>query len=191
MIYDLLILPIIVMALWDFKNTKKYSLIRLESKQEKFYRKNNSSDEIMRLVTMSNRQFGCVMESIILEMLGLQKSKNTLYDTQYDDIRIEIKASRYWVVGKKSVFRWQHIEPEKPFDILLLVSLNFSKIQVYAVCKRTIHILISLGVLKKQGGGNGQGFWVESRKILPYCLELDSNINVFQKMKQIIDYNHN
>lgn len=158
---------------WNFHSTPAFRNISIESKQLQYYKEHHASSNILKLVKLNNRQFGCIVEKIIRQLLKLKTISDTTCDALLEEKRIEIKASRYWV-SDRPTFRWQHIEPEHNFDIIIFVAVNFSSLDIYALSKKTLLLLIQNGIVKQQGGGSGQGYWCDLKIVYPFLTKINT-----------------
>lgn len=139
------------------KESTTFKEIKKTKNQEDYYRENNVSPEILKLVKMGNRKFGGIIEKLLIEYFDLSPSKNGSTDFSYGDLLGEIKASRFWVNTES--FKWQHLMMDIEYDIILLGAVNFDGIDVYALTKRRMIELHEKGIIKRQGSGESQGLW--------------------------------
>jgi hypothetical protein len=135
-----------------------------------FYKKNNAHSSILPLVSLDNKLFGSILEDIVRERLGLDKSPHSSYDACFKDMKFEIKASRYWRTLED--FKWQHIMKDHPYDMLLLVGIEFQEIKIYMMHKKIFLDLVQRNIVKQQGGAEGQGYWMTRKQVLKYLVEL-------------------
>ena len=151
--------------------TEEFKNIRDTINQEEYYRKNNSPDDILKLVKLSNKAFGEKIQSIIQELLYLEKSNDSGHDAVYNTIKFEIKSSRYSIRNKD--FTWQHIMEEHDYDYLILVGIDFFDLKVFIISKNDF-LLLKTDRVKMQGGGEGQGLWCTYKQIQTYLYELNN-----------------
>lgn len=119
-----------------------------------------SDPDIIELVQMTPHYFGIFVEKIVKELLELEPRINSQHDATLNNTKIEIKSSRFW--NKQSDFKWQHIEPEHDWDILLCVSLTQYGLNIEAITKDQVIYFIKNNCIHQQGN---QGFWVWSKDI--------------------------
>ena len=174
------------MSLFNIKNivkTKNYNNINTKISQEAFYRMNGSSEDLIKLVKMNNKSFGEKMQSIVIELLDLDKSNHTGHDAQCLslNLKFEIKTSRYWVSIKD--FKWQHIMLHHDYNYLILVGVDFDKLKVYIISKMDIIQLNNIGVIKMQGGAEGQGLWMQFNKIKEHLHEITNKRDFYKYLK--------
>lgn len=162
-----------------FFNKQNYSL-------SDFYKQNNAHSSILPLISLDNKSFGSIMEDIVRERFGLEKSTHSSYDASLNGIKFEQKSSRYWrTLGD---FKWQHVMKDHPYDILILIAIDFQSIRVYTMTKTTFLELIDKNIVKQQGGAEGQGYWFTRNKVRDYLTEIDTKeqfIDFIQSVKSI------
>jgi hypothetical protein len=156
----------------DFTNTNYFKSISEKSNQLDFYLKNNSSENILKIVGLNNKSFGERMQRIISEVLGMTKATNTGHDANKNGKLIEIKSSRFWVDTKDWCF--QHIMEDHKYDYLLCVGINFDNIEMYIIDKEDFLDLKYDGIVRVQGGGEGQGMWFQFRDLKEYLHKIES-----------------
>lgn len=149
-----------------FQHTKAFNTICIKSNS--YYE--NSPNYIQTLVSLRNRQFGCVIEKITKELLHMDEPSDSSHDAKLFNFKFEIKSSRFWTTLKD--FKWQHIEPLHYFDYIIFVALTQTDLKVYFLDYKSVMFLISINKITKQGGGNGQGFWCQFRHIKEYLSEI-------------------
>ena len=160
--------------------TKQYQSIEKKMNQEEFYRSNDSSEELIKLVKQSNKAFGEKLQSIIKEMLILDDSCDAGHDAQKlsMNLKFEIKSSRYGVKSKD--FMWQHIMEEHDYDYLLLIGVDFDGLKVYIISKYLFMKLKTKGIATQQGRAEGQGLWATRKKLLPFLTEIQNKEHFYK-----------
>lgn len=148
-----------------FYDTFVYRNINVNSMQMELYLNNNASPHVLKLVELKSRSFGATVEKIVREIYGFNRIPTSFYDHTYHNIKIEQKSSRYWCGGRTKYFKWQHIEPKHDFDILLLVGVGFHDLEYYVLSMNDVKQYILEGKIKKQGTGDGQGYWFKQTDI--------------------------
>ena len=143
----------------DFESTNAFQNFTFdESKQLRFYKRYNATENILKLVCLNPRSFGCLVEKIAIEKFEMTKSSHPSFDSVKNGTRYEIKTSRYWAGTKTPTFKWQHIEPDHPWDVLLLIGVDFNDLVYYEMTRDNFNSLLG-NEIKLQGGGSGQGYW--------------------------------
>jgi hypothetical protein len=155
-----------------FTNTNNFKKIDSKISQLDFYLKNNSHEDILKIVSLNNKAFGELMQRIIGEVLGMGKATNTGHDAIKNKKLIEIKSSRYWTKTKDWCF--QHIMEDHKYDYLLCVGIAFDNIEMYIIDKEDFLDLKHDGIVKVQGGGEGQGMWFQFRDLKDYLHKIES-----------------
>ena len=148
-----------------FANTTTFKRLmdNLKPTQLEFYLKNGASENIARLVPLSNKAFGEGMQRIISEIFGFEASTNTGHDAVYRGHNIEIKSARYW--SGTTDCKWQHIMDDHNYKWVLLALVDFQDLKFWLVSKETIRAHPEVFV--QQGNAEGQGRWCSMKKALP------------------------
>jgi hypothetical protein len=169
------------------KETNTFKEIKKSENQYEYYLRNNASPEILKLVKMSNRKFGCFMEKLCIEVLGLNEGIDSTHDAIFQDLLCEIKASRFWV--STETFKWQHVMIKHECDFLLLCEVNFDHVNIYAITKEKVLDLHKEGKIKEQGKKNShQGLWFTYEQIKNYLTKISSQkdlINFIEELELI------
>ena len=163
------------------KKTRSFKKLYNNINQTKFYSKNNATEEIMELVSMESKKFGTNMENIICELLDLQKRTSTQNDATFNGTKIEIKSARYWS-GTNYDCKWQHIEKNHDYDVILFALLDFDKIKLWSIKKDIIFsdLFIQNKILTHQGK---QGYWTKKSDILDHLTEIDTKDDFLEFIK--------
>jgi hypothetical protein len=153
-----------------WKNTKTFKTIKEKETQLKYYKRMNSCDEVLQLVSLDSKPFGSESEKIIREILNLGARTSSQNDGTRNGKKIEIKSARYWA-GEDNC-RWQHLEPDHDYDIVLLVLLDFQGFKIWSIKKSLLMgELREKKIVTDQGK---QGFWTTKSSILPYVTPINS-----------------
>ena len=159
-----------ILSVEHWKNTKTYINLKEKETQTKYYKRNNCSPEVLQLVELESKPFGSECEKIIQEVFSLGPRTCSENDATRLGKKIEIKSARYWA-GKDNC-RWQHLEPDHDYEIVLFVLLDFHEFKVWSIHKSTLMgDLRAKNIVTYQGK---QGWWVEKNTILPYLHEIHS-----------------
>jgi hypothetical protein len=145
-------LPTEIESNTSFKNRNK------NISQYDYYKIRGANETILELTKPEGKKFGTLMEKIIIEHLKLGNRTSTQNDGTHGDKKIEIKSSRYWSNG---TYKFQHIEPNHDFDILITALLKVDEIELRIIKKEDI-----LPHLKKQGQ---QGYFLYGDKTEQFC----------------------
>ena len=136
------------------------------------YVKNHAPPEILKLVGMNSRVFGCVAERIVCEIFRLGPRTSTQNDGTFQGKKIEVKCARFWSDGDGSDCRWQHLEPEHDYDMALLVLLDYNGFQVGAIQKS--YLMSELRVRNVVTHQGKQGWWTKRSDVLSYLTPIHS-----------------
>ena len=158
--------------------TNEFKNIKNVMNQEQYYKLNGSSENILKIVRLSNKAFGEKIQCIIQELLSLTKSSHTGHDAQLEsnNLKFEIKSSRYGV--RNNDFTWQHIMEQHNYDHLILVGIDFFSLRVFIISK-TQFMKLTDNLVKVQGGAEGQGKWCTFRKIEEYLYEIKNKDDLY------------
>lgn len=154
----------------NWKNTKAFKEIQDKETQIKYYKKNNSCDEVLQLVDLESKPFGSVSEKIICEIFELGPRTSTQNDGTKNGKKIEIKSARYWA-GKDDCV-WQHLEPEHDYEYALFALLDFHEWKIWCIKKSLLMgDLRDNKIVTFQGK---QGWWTKKSNILPYLTPINN-----------------
>ena len=117
-------------------NWKRDSSKEVET-QLSYYTRMKSREEVLDLVGLQSKPFGTKAEKFIQNVFKLGPRTSTQNDGVRNGKKIEIKTARYW--AGKDECRWQHLEPDHDYEVVLFVLLDFDKWNVWAINK---HLLI-------------------------------------------------
>ncbi len=157
------------------KETKAYKNIVNKISQLSHYEANGASPEILKLVNMESKAFGSVVEKLLIEVYELEKRVNTQHDARLGDKKIEIKAARYWA-GKDDC-KWQHIEKNHDYELILFALIDFTSIKCWIAKKDVI-----IQHMTPQGL---QGNWADKSTILPHLIEITSKEQLHDLVKTL------
>jgi hypothetical protein len=164
----------------NIKRTKTFNTLIKRTTQLDYYTKHRADPDIIKFVEMNNKTFGESMQKLMCEILKLDPPINTSHDARIikKGLKFEIKSSRYWM--KKEDFVWQHIMENHNYDYLILLGLDFHEISVYMITKEKMINLKNEGIIKMQGGAEGQGLWFSRNSVKQYLNQI-SNIHQFNE----------
>ena len=161
-----------------WKNTAAFQKIKNKLTQIKYYKNNNSCEEVLQLVDLESKPFGSECEKILSELFELGPRTSTQNDGTRNGKKIEIKSARYWA-GKDDC-KWQHLEPDHDYEYALFVLLDFQGFKIWGITKSMLMgEMRDKKIVTFQGK---QGWWLTKNEILPYLTpiknisELDSFI---------------
>jgi len=158
--------PIQPLQLKSFTDTRVYKKLKGISGQEQQYREHGASEEVMKLVKLTSKTFGTVVEEMTRERWSLEDRTNVQHDALYKGKKIEIKSARYWA-GTDDC-RWQHLFPTYDYDILLLVLLDYTEFRYWVIKKETA---FATQLITAQGD---QGHWFQRSDMQPHLVPIHS-----------------
>lgn len=138
--------------------------------QKDTYIRLKAPDWIMNYVGLSSKPFGSRMEHWIRTVLNLTMPESTRHDAICNDVKIEIKCSRYWAPSttewRKETLnedilnaRFQHLEEDYDYKIILAVVLGTKGIRCWALSHAVLFgDMKTQGVVTRQGM---QGYWFD------------------------------
>ena len=129
------------------------------------YAARGASPEFVKLVALGNKAFGSAMEHITAGVFDCKNVPDSQGQTGWDlcrgDARIELKSSRIWGGGDDS-WTWQHIIPDHEWSYLMCAAVDIDTIRYFAISKPQFVHLVATGIVTQQGGGGGQGCWIQN-----------------------------
>jgi hypothetical protein len=162
-----------------WKNTTSYKSVEYKETQYDYYKKNNSSEEVLRLVNLESKPFGSISEKIIREVLNLANRTSSQNDATLNNKKIEIKCARYWA-GKNDCV-WQHLEPEHDYEYALFALLDFNSWKVWCIKKDLLMgEMREKKIVTYQGK---QGWWVRKSAIEEYLKVINNTDELIEFMK--------
>ena len=154
----------------SWKKTKAFKSIQNKETQIKYYKKNNSCEEVLQLVDLESKPFGSESEKIICEIFQLGSRTSSQNDGTRNGKKIEIKSARYWA-GKDDCV-WQHLEPDHDYEYALFALLDFHEWKIWCIKKSVLMgEMRDKKIVTFQGK---QGWWTRKSNILPYLTPINS-----------------
>ena len=110
------------------------------------YKDNNSNPFILKLLDTQKRLsnpklWGCFLEQVAQNLLGLDDSINTEHDKIHNTKKIEIKSSTMLssdLLKNKYTFQYNSVRLDYDYDYLLLQNINFNTIDYYIISKENL-----------------------------------------------------
>lgn len=151
--------------------------------QLQYYKNNNSIPEVLELIKYNSKTLGSICEKTTIKHFNLIKSNIYDYDAIYDNIKFEIKSSRYWV--SVNDWKWQHIMRELQYDYVIFVGIDYTSLRFFIIKKLMLLDLYyqDLDIVKQQGNGEGQGLWTNYKKIRIFCKEIFTKFDLLDYIK--------
>jgi hypothetical protein len=168
----------------DITNKKKET--QLET-----YIKNGASENILRFIKLGGGSaLGSTSEQFC--KFKFNKLQNRIKgDTSHDHtiivdnkiIKIEQKTS---TLNKAGDFMWQHVAEKHPWNILLLMAIDYKEIKFYAMNKETFTKLVKEGKITNQGSKNKdseQGMWFRYSNVKNDIITITTNEDIINLSK--------
>ncbi len=153
-----------LLSIDNLKNSNVFLNYKFKETQKDYYAKNNSPDEILKIVELESKAFGTFMENLVIDTFKLGKRTSSQNDATFNKKKIEIKSARYW--SGNTDCKWQHLEPDHDYEYVLFVLLDFQCIKVWGISKKKImDDLRKKKIITSQGK---QGYWTCKDKIVEY-----------------------
>jgi len=153
-----------------WKNTNAFKAIKDKETQIKYYKKNDSCEEVLQLVDLESKPFGSESEKIIKEIFNLGPRTSSQNDATYKNKKIEIKSARYWA-GKDDC-KWQHLEPDHDYDFVMFALLDFQSWKIWTIKKSLLMgEMRDKKIVTFQGK---QGWWVTKSAIFSYLTPIET-----------------
>jgi hypothetical protein len=168
----------------DITNKKKET--QLET-----YVKNGASENILRFIKLGG---GPALGSTAEQFCKFKFNKlqdRIKGDTSHDHtiiinnkvVKIEQKTS---TLSKTGDFMWQHVAEKHPWNILLLMAIDYKEIKFYAINKETFTKLVNEGKITNQGSKNKdseQGMWFRYSNVKNDIIAIKTNEDIINLLK--------
>lgn len=153
-----------------WKHTDAFISIQDKETQIKYYKRNDSCEAVMQLVSLESKPFGSVAEKIICQVFKIGPRTSSQNDGTRHGKKIEIKAARYWAGKDECV--WQHLEPEHDYEYAVFALLDFHCWKVWGIKKSLLMgEMRDKKIVTFQGK---QGWWVKKNAIEPYLTPINN-----------------
>jgi hypothetical protein len=132
------------------------------------YIERESPEYILKFISMGGGpRMGTTMESFArFKFKNLQKRSKGADQTGYDhiinigekNIYIEQKSSGHW----GDDFKWQHVEKDHKWNMLLLCGITYTDVVFWGMCRRVFERLLTESKITNQGnkaGTSSEGAW--------------------------------
>lgn len=150
------------------------------------YREKLAPVEIQKFIELGGGQrLGVTCERYArVAFPSLEKRRSGKGQTGYDhlltihdmDFHIEQKTSTYW--GETEDFKWQHIETDHMWDVVLLTGIDYQEVKFWGLNRETFHRLIETGKITSQGdkdGNSKEGYWFNYSAVAEELTEIKSD----------------
>lgn len=168
----------------DITNKKKET--QLET-----YVKNGATENILRFIKLGGGPaLGSTAEQY--SKFKFNKLQDRIKgDTSHDHtiiinnkvVKIEQKTS---TLNKAGDFMWQHVAEKHPWNILLLMAIDYKEIKFYAINKETFTKLVKDGKITNQGSKNKdseQGMWFRYSNVKNDIIAIKTNDDIINLLK--------
>jgi hypothetical protein len=92
---------------------------------------------------------------------------------------VEQKSSGLWsAVGAPDEFKWQHVEPDHKWNILLLCGIGYKEVHFWVMNRPTYDALRAAGKITNQGnaaGDSSEGTWFNYSAVKEHLVPIRSN----------------
>jgi hypothetical protein len=154
----------------DWKRTAAARSVAETDSQFEYYKRHCEDEDILRMASMSSKQFGTFSEKIIAELMMLSPRTSSQNDGVCGGVKVEIKCARYWANGTDC--KWQHLEPDHDYDVAVFVLLTFTGFEVWAIKKSTL--MGDLRERKLVTHQGRQGWWTKKSSISTFLTPIHS-----------------
>lgn len=170
-----------IQAFWD-ANSESLSPSQMER-----YVAAGAPDYILRFIAMGGGQkMGTTCEKLARHRFtSLKKRAKGKDQTGYDHqlplssratpVLVEQKSSGHW---GESDFKWQHVEPDHKWEILLLCGIGYTDIQFWTMDRATYQALRAAGKITNQGnkaGDSSEGTWFNYSAVKEHLVPVTSD----------------
>ena len=168
-----------------WQSAKKCKMSQLER-----YKQKNSPDYICKFIELGGgTKMGTTCEQFArFKFPVLQKRKSGAHQSGYDhllkkgesEVFVEQKTSGRWENGD---YKWQHIEPNHKWNILLLCGIDYTELKFWAMNREVFTTLVAEGKITNQGNKkeeSKQGMWMWYSDVKDYLTEITSDDSLMQ-----------
>jgi len=183
-----------VKSITDTTTKSKYELFwekqgMQKPSQTERYEKHGTPEAILRFIRIGGGpKMGITLEKFAREEFSClqkrDKGKNTGYDHKISletkEIYLEQKSSGHW--GEND-YKWQHIEENHPWDILLLCGIDYHEINFWVMNRSVFNKLIEEKKITNQGNNTGEsseGRWFNYSDVVESLIQIKTNEELLQ-----------
>lgn len=151
------------------------------------YEQNGSPEYVRRFIALGGGpRMGTTLEEFARFKFKTLKNRgggeNTGLDHMYTvndkTVYVEQKSSGYWKNNKKDDFKWQHIEVNHKWNMLLLCGIEYQDIKFWAMNRKTFDKLVTEKKITNQGNkkkDSSEGMWVWYSVSKDYLTPIESD----------------
>ena len=161
------------------------------------YVENNSPEQILNFIRLNGgAKMGTTLEeyarykfSPVLEKRDKGKN-NTGYDQKVTvsetTVFVEQKSSGHWV---KDDFRWQHVEPNHKWNVLLLCGIGYQEVKFWLMNRLTFNQLVDAGKITNQGNKekeSSEGMWFNYSDVWESLVRVNTSEDIIQFVSSFV-----
>jgi hypothetical protein len=165
-----------------------WSYCNIQSKEtlvDRYIRFNANAD-IVKLVSLgSGSILGSVSEKYtrfvfpgLLSRFKNEKDYDHIFKCGRSIYKIEQKTS---TKRKNNNFVWQHISIKHPWDLLLLMAIDYNEIKFYGMNRSVLNTLLEKKLITNQGSANKnseQGLWFKYSDVNKYLYHVETTKDI-------------
>lgn len=181
----------VVKQFWEMHDSKKKKTTLTQLQR---YILQDSPKEILRFIEIGGGPaMGTRLEEFARFKFSSLKKRESGKNTGYDqllvvdgkNVYIEQKASGHW---KTDDFRWQHVEPDHKWTMLLLCGIGYTEVKFWAISRKTFDKLVSQNKITNQGNKEknsteGMWFWYSDVKDDLTLIETNESLIEFSRLQ--------
>ena len=132
-----------------FHKFRAHSKLSTPHTQEEWYKTKGACNDTLLIVRQSPNTYSNYCKQMARDAFKMRKpvGNATCDHMDRDGNMYRQIAVRYNSNGKLS--SWEHIQPSRPWDYLLLVSLEVQKLRFYKMSRTSFNTLCDIGIIKK------------------------------------------
>ena len=119
------------------------------------------------------------------EKENIKEEKEKEKEEEKLSIFIEQKSSGHW---EEDNYRWQHIEENHKWNILLLCGIDYDEIRFWVMDRKIFHQLICENKITNQGNKtkeSTEGKWFTYRNVKDYLIEIRNDIEMMEYVSSL------
>lgn len=160
---------------------------KVKPNQLQRYEENMSPDYIRKFIALGGGpKMGTTLEKFArFKFTTLQTrggGKNTGFDHTLNvgekALHIEQKSSGYWRNNKQDDFKWQHVEPNHKWNMLLLCGIEYNDVKFWAMNRKTFDTLVTNNKITNQGNKekeSSEGMWFFYSHVKDYLTPIEND----------------
>lgn len=161
------------------------------------YEQNDSPECVRKFIAIGGGpRMGVTLEEFARFKFDILKTRGGGENTGFDHTFtvgdktafVEQKSSGYWRNNKKDDFKWQHIEIDHKWNMLLLCGIEYQDVKFWAMNRKTFDTLVATNKITNQGNKKKQsseGHWVWYSDIKDHVTLIETNADL-QKFAETV-----